>query len=68
MSLRNTPDSTDAISNKIKLIFQPILDEFKDFIAENDDKKSFISGLIKIFAILWTVQIAVAVAAIALAR
>ena len=52
MSLRNTPDSTDAISNKIKLIFQPILDEIEDFIAENDDKKSFISGLIKIFAIL----------------
>ena len=52
MSLRNTPDSTDAVSNKIKLIYQPVLDEFEDFIAENDDKKSFISGLIKIFAIL----------------
>ena len=52
MSLRNTLDSTDAISNEIKLIFQPILDEFEDFIAENDDKKPFISGLIKIFAIL----------------
>ena len=36
-------DSTDVLGNAIKEIFQPILDEFKDLIKENEDKKSFIS-------------------------
>ena len=52
MNLRNT--KTDRISNKLKEIFQPILDEFEDLIVENNDKKSFMSGLIKIFTILLT--------------
>ena len=45
-------DSTDVIIDIIREIFQPILDEFKDLIDENEDKKSFIGGLIKIFTIL----------------
>ena len=52
MNLRNT--KTDGISNKLKEIFQPILDEFEDLIVENNDKKSFMSGLVKIFTILLT--------------
>ena len=45
-------DSTDVIIDIIAETFQPILDEFKDLIEENEDKKSFIGGLIKIFTIL----------------
>ena len=44
-------DSTDGLGDTIKDIFQPIFDEFKDLIGENEDKKSFIGGLIKIFTI-----------------
>ena len=33
-------------------IFQPILDEFKVQIGENEDKNLFIGGLIRIFMIL----------------
>ena len=49
---REGPDSTGDTADTIKEIFQPILDEFKDLIEENEDKKSFIGGLIKIFTIL----------------
>ena len=45
-------DATDRLMDTIKEIFQPILDEFKDLIGENEDKKSFIGGLIRIFTIL----------------
>ena len=45
-------DSTDSLEDTIKDIFQPILDEFKDLIKENEGKKYFIGGLIKIFSIL----------------
>ena len=45
-------NSTDRFSDTIKEIFQPILEEFKDFIEENKDKKYFIGGIIKIFTIL----------------
>ena len=45
-------DSTDGLGDTIKDIFQPVLDEFKDLIHKNEDKKSFIGGLIKIFTIL----------------
>ena len=45
-------DATDRLMDTIKEIFQPILDEFKDLIDENEDKKSFIGGLIRIFTIL----------------
>ena len=45
-------DSTDGLGDTIKDIFQSILDEFKDLIGENKDRKSFIGGLIKIFTIL----------------
>ena len=45
-------DSTDGLGDTIKDIFQPILDKFKGLIGENEDKKSFIGGLIKIFTIL----------------
>ena len=33
-------------------ILQPIFDEFKVQIGENEDKNSFIGGLIRIFMIL----------------
>ena len=33
-------------------VFQPISDEFKVQIGENEDKNSFIGGLIRIFMIL----------------
>ena len=49
-------DSTDGLGNAIKEIFQPILDEFKDLIKENEDKKSFISRLIKICTILLSLR------------
>ena len=45
-------DPTDGLGDTIKDIFQPILDEFKDLIGKNEDKKSIIGGLIKIFTIL----------------
>ena len=45
-------DSTDGLGVTIKDIFQPILDKFKDLIGKNEDKNSFIGGLIKIFTIL----------------
>ena len=41
-------DSTDEITDSIKEIFQPIFDEFKAQIGENEDQKSFIGGLIRI--------------------
>ena len=44
-------DSTDEITDSIKEIFQPIFDEFKAQIGENEDQKSFIGGLIRIFMI-----------------
>ena len=34
-------DSTDGLGDTIKDIFQSILDEFKDLIGENEDRKSF---------------------------
>ena len=45
-------NATDGLKDTVKEIFQPILDEFKDLIDENEDKKSFIGGLIRIFTIL----------------
>ena len=50
-------DSTDGLGDTIKEIFQPILDEFKELIRENEDKKSFIGALIKIFTILLSSRI-----------
>ena len=44
-------DSTDGLGHAIKEIFWPILNEFKDLIEENQDKKFFIGVLIKIFTI-----------------
>lgn len=49
---KEAQDSTDGIGNKIKNIFPPILETFEELIAENEDKKSFIGGFIKIFTIL----------------
>ena len=49
-------DTTDGITDSIKEIFQPIFDEFKAQIGENEDKKSFIGGLIRIFTILLSVK------------
>ena len=45
-------DSIDGLGGTIKDIFQPILEEFKDLIGENEDKKSFIGGLIKTVTIV----------------
>ena len=45
-------DPIDGLGDTIKDIFQPILDEFKNLIGENKDKKFFIGGLIKIYTIL----------------
>lgn len=44
-------DSTDGVGNKINEIFEPILEELKDLIEENEDKMTFIIGLSKIFTI-----------------
>ena len=49
---KEAQDSKNGIGNKIKDIFQPILEEFQELIAENEDQNSFIGGLIKIFTIL----------------
>ena len=49
-------DSTDGITDSIKEIFQPIFDEFKMQIGENENKKSFTGGLIRIFTILLSVK------------
>ena len=53
---KEAQDSTDGIGNKIKNIFQPILEKFEELIAENEDKKPFIGRFIKIFTILLTVR------------
>ena len=45
-------DSTDSIITLFEETFQPILDEFKELIGEDKDKKNIVSGLIKIFTIL----------------
>lgn len=45
-------DSTNGLGDTIKEMFQLILNEFKDFIEENEDKKYFIGGLIKLFTTL----------------
>ena len=52
-------DSIDGIIDSIKEIFQSIFDEFKAQIGENEDKRSFIGGLIRIFAILLSVKASV---------
>ena len=44
-------DSTDGVGNKINEIFEPILEELKDLIEENEDKNTFVIGLSKIFTI-----------------
>ena len=46
-------DSTDGIIDSIKEIFQPIFDEFKVQIDENEN---FIGGVIRIFMILLSVN------------
>ena len=53
---KEAQDSTDGIRNKIKNIFPPILETFEELIAENEDKKSFFGGFIKIFTILLTAR------------
>ena len=45
-------DETNGIGDVLKEIFQPIHEEFKELIGENEGKKSFIGGSIKIFTIL----------------
>ena len=45
-------DSTDGVVTLFEKTSQPILDEFKELIGENKDKKNFVGGLIKIFTIL----------------
>ena len=45
-------DETDCIGDVLKETFQPIYEEFKELIGENEGKKSFIGGLIKIFTVL----------------
>ena len=42
------------ISSKIKEVFKQILEEFKKLVEETEDKKNFVSGIIKIFTILLT--------------
>ena len=49
-------DSTDGISSKIREIFDPILEKFKELVEENEDKKNFVTGLSKIFTILLTIK------------
>ena len=45
-------DFTDGVVTLFEKTSQPILDEFKELIGENKDKKNFVGGLIKIFTIL----------------
>ena len=45
-------DSTDGVITLFEETFQPILDEIRELILENKDKKNFVGGLIKIFTIL----------------
>ena len=45
-------DSADGLGDTIKEIFQPILDEFKELIVENEEKNSIIGAQIKILTIL----------------
>ena len=40
-------DFRDSIITLLEKIFQPILDEFKELIRENKDKKNFVGSLIK---------------------
>ena len=49
-------DSTNRIIDSIKGIVQPIFDKFKAQIGENEDKKSFVGGLIRMFTILLSVK------------
>ena len=49
-------DPTYGLGDTVKDIFQPILDKFKDLISKNEDKKSFIGGLIEIFTILLSLR------------
>ena len=49
-------DWADGIIDSIKETFQPIFDEFKAQIGENENKKSFIGDLIRIFTILWSIN------------
>ena len=44
----------DRIRDRIKEIFQPILEGFEELIASNEDKKYFLGRVIKIFTILLT--------------
>ena len=49
-------DSTNRIIDSIKGIVQPIFDKFKAQIGENEDKKSFAGGLIRMFTILLSLK------------
>ena len=40
-------DFRDSIITLFEKMFQPILDEFKELIRENKDKKNFVGSLIK---------------------
>ena len=46
-------DKTNRIfKGKIEDIIETVLDKFENFASKNQDKKSFISSLVKLFAIL----------------
>ena len=50
-------NETDGTGDEVKETFQPILEEFEELIAENEDKNYFISRLIQIFTILLTKKV-----------
>ena len=45
---------TQLTGGKIREIFDPILEEFKELVKENEDQKDSVTGLIKTFTILLT--------------
>ena len=45
-------NSTDEFGDRVQEILDSILDDFKDSLSENEEKKSFVSGLVEIFSIL----------------
>ena len=50
--LEEDNDAAGSLGTKLRDIFEPILEELKEFVQENEEKKSFVSGLVKIFPIL----------------
>ena len=53
----NRENETDGTGDEVKETFQPILEEFEELIAENEDKNYFINRLIQIFTILLTKKV-----------